>query len=184
MQQRENNRGILVECFHGAEGATAFEPLKHQIYAKIHPQAYQNVGEIHTITYLHSLSEVVFGGRPQGGGRFHTSAAEGGRNKPNFGTEGAEIKKNRVLSQTRPILTTKSKIRPILAVWGFIKQNFSKIWKNFEKKFALMKPHRPIKRPKNAIEMKISGVDNTPQKSSPHPPIPLLPIVPNFRVVQ
>ena len=36
---------------------------------------------------------VIFlrGRAERGGCRFHTSAAEGGRKKPNFGAEGAEI---------------------------------------------------------------------------------------------
>ena len=46
-------------------------------------------------------------------------------------------------------------------------ENFRTLFENFRKILALIKPYRPKKWPKNAIKMKISRVDETPQKASP-----------------
>ena len=82
---------------------------------------------------------------------------------PHFGAEGAEILKKTVFLAPKTAFLGKK--GPKLAF-------FRKIV-DFLKILALMKPHRPKKWPKNAIKMKISGVDETPQKASP-PPIPLI----------
>ena len=110
------------------------------------------------------VSEILGVGLGPGGPDSTLRPPKAADETPHFGAESAEIKKNSVFDPKNGIFGQKG---PKSA---FFSKNCSKIqtkFENFRKILALMKPHRPKKWPKNAIKMKVSGVDETPEKARP-----------------